>query len=1357
MKNHIIKWRANCLLFLILFLISVCQDSFSGDYSVYFNHLTTLQGLPSNRVYCILEDSEGFMWFGTEDGLSKWDGYRFAIFRHIPGNEKSLSHFRINCMLEEPATGNIWIGNDIGLDYFIKDNYEFKHIKLLSDSSHRSDHVVVHHLAYDQEGNLWIGTKKGLFVRIKDKMHEFVHRDTVVSSLIDNNVNHIYADRNNNIFISTENGLDLYNSNDKSFKHLFKESNLSLVQSVYQDFYDKYWICTDRKGLYHVEFFPEERIINHYSIDDGHFRNNRVHRIIEDQKNNLFIMVRDDGLYYYDRINDTIVLHEPDLHDPASLSSKALISIYKGTTGNIWLGTFNTGVDYIDYNRKKFRHVYVNFNETGLFNQKIRSFFQDSEGKIWIGTKEGGGLSLMNLKDETFTHYLPQTGLTGTLSSDYIFAINEIDDENLIIGTFGKGIDIFNKNTGKFLNFQHKGDIHSISDDRVYCIHKDPKNNIWLGTYEELNIYFPGKKQFQTINNFKSVRSFLQEDENHIWMGTKYDGLILLNTHDFSYTKYIHILDDSTSISNDDIVCLGKDKVGNLWVGTRNGLNRFEKKNEIFTSYHEEDGLPNNWICGLQFDEEGNVWFSTKNGLCKFNPKDKIINNYFLEDGLQSNEFESYVSLKTNNGYIFFGGINGFNYFKPEQIHDNTNIPNIVITKFFISNKEVKINDQTSVLEKHISRTRELYLNHDQADITFEFAALNFTSPEKNQYKYKLEGFDKNWINSGNIRRATYTNLQPGKYVFRVTGSNNDHYWNKTGASIGINVQPPYWKTFWAYGIYLIIIALMFWGIRYLIFLRMEQKNILLFERLEKKQIQEINEMRLRFFTNISHEFRTPLTLISGPLEKLMNYNSDNEEHKYLYRLIYNNVKRLLILINQLMDFRKVENDKFRLHVAQTDIAEFMQHMIECFEEHALQKDIKLTLKNCDPKQICWIDRSIFDKVIYNLLSNAFKFTTKGGEITLSVTLKNDHLEFAVSDTGIGISEEEQEKIFGRFYRFESTSIDYSSGTGIGLAFTKRLVEAHKGEISLESSINSGSKFIVVIPVTREFYREEEIMNQKSFFISGEKDYSLYQPQMNNSSLKEDKSTGERFSLLIVEDDDEMKDFRSHLFHKFDVISASDGIQGIKLAREIQPDIILSDVMMSKMDGIELCKKLKTDFATSHIPVILLTAKTTVASRIEGIETGADDYIDKPFDTRFLLARVDNLIEQRKKLRKIFSNNFGLDVEELDLTLHDKKFLNKALSIITENIDNHDFTVESLGFELNLSRSQLFRKFKALGETTPSEIIRIERLKFAAKLLKEGEHNINEVCYSAGFTSPSYFITSFKKMFGITPKEYMKK
>ena len=846
----------------------------------------------------------------------------------------------------------------------------------------------------------------------------------------------------------------------------------------------------------------------------------------------------------------------------------------------------------------------------------------------------------------------------------------------LWIGTRGAGLNKFDREKEQFKHYKHiPDDPTSISHNWILAIYEDKSGIFWVGTFG--------------------------------------GGLSKFDREKEQFKHYKHIPDDPTSISNNAVLEIYEDKSGIFWIGTNAGLNKFDREKEQFKHFTTKDGLPSDYISGILEDDYGNLWLSTPRGISKFNPQANKFKNYDQKDGLINMDFSFGGYLKSRSGELFFGGLNGLDVFHPDNIKkDNPHIPPIVITDFQLLHKSVPIGFDKSknrtILEKSITETKEIELNYEDNVITFEFAALDFRCPEENQYAYMMEGFEKDWIYTDASRRyATYTNLDPGEYTFRVKGSNNAGIWNEEGASLKIKILP---------------------------------------------------EMRSRFFADISHEFRTPLTLILGPLKQIIEKTKESETLEEA-SVAEKSAERLNVLVNQLLDLSRVVTRNMKLKACSENIIPLLKGLTLSFASLAERKNI--TLKFISKRKILkvYVDRDKVEKIVTNILSNAFKFTEEGGSVDVNVRSMNGKAEIKVSDTGIGIPKNRLDKIFDRFYQVGDTHKRRGEGAGIGLALTKELVELHKGEIKVESKEGKGTTFIVSLPLGRDHLLPEEISEGK---VEKEKEPITFVTEIEEDKKEEEIDIDlitetEKPLLLIVEDNSDVRTYiRGHLEESYRISEAVDGKDGMNKALKHIPDLIVSDVMMPEMDGFELCEELKKDERTSHIPIILLTAKADIEDKIEGLETGADDYIMKPFDAKELQVRIKNLIEQRKKLRERFNIEATIPIKKGKYSQIDEQFLKKVMDVIEKHISEPEFHLDEFGKEIRMSRTQLHRKIRALTNHSPHNFILFIRLRHAAELLSKGAGNITEIAYDFGFSSPSHFAKTFKEQFGKTPSDYIK-
>ncbi|MDO6761246.1 two-component regulator propeller domain-containing protein [Tamlana sp. 2_MG-2023] len=1389
--------------------------SHHAQNSVKFEHLSTENGLSQSDVNTIFQDKNGFMWFGTHDGLNRYDGYSFTVFKPDSNNPHSISSNLIWKLIDD-QTGNLWIGTTGGgLNYFNQENQEFKSFKHIpgNDSSIKSNYIT--QLFKDSNHRLWVGTRKGISMADLSKpidslsfQHFNLYQNSSELARRSNNVSAFFEDSKHQVWIGGVYGLSKL-SRDKNGDLYFQDVNHLInlpnveVKTIAEDNFGNLIIGTTN-GLF--RYLPSKESDNLEFINEGSYNAIAIN-------NNHIWAGTEDGLLEFSNTLDTIApkligTYKYNPKNPNfSLSKNAIKSLYIDQSGIVWAGANGGGVNKFDPHSKQFLHTKTSLDPNGLSHDKVRALYQDSYNNFWIGT-EGGGLNLISALDGNKNwknfHHLPNI--------KKVFAIEEIQLKNskelLIGGEHAPGlysIDITKnrKFTSKDLK-PKKGESNS-----VFSILQDKNMNVWVGSYEG-GIYRwlinPGgnsfSKDFLLSNpaNPKSIpnniiRDIFQDSKGNIWFATG-NGLCKLppeqqTSKNPKFKIYQNTPSDSTTISHNYILTINETKAGDIWVGTfGGGLNRIKNRpnGEVeFKRYSEKNGLPNNVIKGILEDNQNNLWISTNKGLSKFNPKTEIFQNYDVNDGLQSNEFSELAAFKTKEGQMFFGGVNGITTFYPDEIISNKNRPETVLTNFSIFNKPVAIGEKINgriILNKSINTTKEIDLKYSENSFSFEFAALHYAASSKNKYKYKLEGFDENWIKtSSDNRYATYTNLEPGTYTLKVKASNNDIIWDETPIELKINVSPPWWQTGIAKIFYLLFAIGLLLGFRRYTIVRSTEKHQMDLQKLEKEKNEEIHRLKLEFFTNISHEFRTPLTLIKGPLDFLLKKGEtlNNKEVKDQYGLMRKNTDYLLRLVNQLLDFRKMDHGKMNLNLSQSNIVEFINEISEPFQFLSRKKDIHFKVKSSKTEIFSWFDSDAIEKIINNLLSNAFKFTPENGEITLNVfdgvdfnqtdiidDFNFNHSKYIilkVKDSGPGIPAHRIQHIFERFYTEIGVSREVKDvkGAGIGLSFTKELVKLHQGIIKVKSDSENGTTFFVWLPKDKKTYEtKKEVLFHEVFetntYISqvdAESHAISFMDDIIDQNMT--RSRSKLPLLLIVDDNPDIRSFiKKGLGEDYYIYEAENGEKGLELAKNFLPNIIITDLVMPVMDGIELCNNLKASKETSHIPVVMLTAKTSQEKEIEGLKTGADAYIRKPFDLELLELKLANILKDREELRKRFNREITLQPNEVTVTSSDENFLQNAIDIVEKNMMNSEFSVEMLVKEMNMSRSNVYLKIKELTGLSSSEFIRNIKLKRAVQLLEKSDLSVKEIMYMTGFNTASYFSKCFKKQFGVIPSKYVK-
>lgn len=1405
-KRRLLHYLKYFILSIVFVNISNAQTSFG------FEHLTTENGLSQSDVNCIFQDNEGFMWFGTHDGLNRYDGYNFTVFKPDPSNPQSISSNLIWKIIDDEK-GNLWVGTTGGgLNYFDKTTEKFRSFKhnQADVNSLRNDHITA--LLKDSKNRLWISTPKGIDMVDLNKSldsikfrHFNLNQNEVNQTNMSNDVYTFFEDNNHQIWATGYRGLFKLSrdSNGDIYFHLANKSfNLPQIQirSIAEDCFGNL-ILAANQGLY--------RIIQKDGVNSFQYVNEGVYTNVLVNKGEIWAGTN-NGLLEFKNVS---AIELPTLvntfnYDPKnpsnSLSKNIVKSLFIDRSNIVWIGAYGGGVNKYDPQKKQFSHIKRTLDSGSLSSDNLRSIYEDSNGYLWIGAG-GEGLNMLAKEDIDYNY----NKFKHLNKIDKVFVIREVfynNSKKLLVGGENTPglfeIDITNP---------HKIDNSKISPIKeaggsVFSLLQDSSKNIWIGTYNGgVNRWLYDEKtndfrkdilsenpnvDFSISNNI--IRDILQDSKGNIWFGTG-NGLSMLYSDQIEvrnpkFQIYKNIKNDSLSISHNYILKIYESKAGDIWVGTfGGGLNKLipSKNGESvrFKSFKEKDGLPNNVIKAILEDEQGNLWMSTNKGLSRFNPTEETFTNFDVNDGLQSNEFSELTAFKRKNGEMLFGGVNGFTAFFPNEIVSNTINPETVFTDFSIFNKPIAIGEKVNgrvVLNQSINSIDEIELEYKENSFSLEFAALHYAASKKNKYAYKLEGFNDHWIyTTSDNRYATYTNLEPGLYTLKVKASNNDGVWDETPSELKIRVIPPIWRTNTAKVVYVLLFMGMLFAFRRFTIIRTSKKYELELEHFEKEKLEEINRLKLEFFTNISHEFRTPLTLIKGPLEYLQKKGRDisQKEVSEQYQLMNKNTDYLLRLVNQLLDFRKMDKGKMELLIGENEVVSFLKEVGEPFQFLSLKKNIDFKIESSKKNIKSYFDGDALEKIVNNLLSNAFKFTPENGKISvqvfegedfkvpenldLNIDVKN-YIIIQVSDSGPGIPEHRVKHIFERFYT-NVGSKKINKGTGIGLSFTRNLVELHQGSISVLSNPSFGTSFFVCLPKNKNAYDGVEGIsfydNSKGLLLVSQTEATTHAIGVMDDIVDEglSRSRSKLPILLIIDDNADIRSFiKKGLGDKYYVYEAENGQNGFDLAIKVIPNIIITDLMMPIMDGIELCEKLKTTQETSHIPVVMLTAKTSQEWEIEGLKTGADAYIRKPFDMELLELKLVNILKMRDELRRRFNRDTTLQPNEVTVTSADETFLQKAIEIVEKHMMNSDFSVELMVKEMSISRSNLYLKIKELTGLSSSEFIRNIRLKRAVQLLEKSDLSVKEIMYMTGFNTASYFSKCFKKQFGVIPSKYVR-
>ncbi len=1364
--------RMTTLVMLVAVLSALAQT-----HPISFRHLTINDGLSQNAVFALLQDRKGFMWFGTKDGLNRYDGYSFTVYQHDAFDSTSLSSSYVTALFED-SKGFLWVGTlNAGLNLFQRDQDRFRGVPMFTDSTPSQGPAKIQSIAEDATGALWIGTDGDGVFRIQNphgtalemRTRQYGHDPHTPGSLSHNSVKALHVDSRGALWIGTGRGLDRFRPGDDGFDHFsvvtkdprapgFNGDNA--VTAIHESGDGLFWLGTP-SGL--ARFKQADGT---YTLFPHHFAVPRfgwgtITQILEDRKGQLWLCTPGE-LMRFDPSTLTYDYFQNDPSDTRSIGYNTILSAWQDRTGMIWFGTGGAGVDVYDPNATRFatlsRPRDLSSRVAGF---SIRSVLEDMAGNIWLSTDV---LHRWNRTTGEWKSFETTSDRPDDFGNTGSWSMIQSSTGEIWFAT-SQGLYRHSPRTGRIRQYaSDPADTSGLREKAVRAVFEDRSGAIWVMTTNYLSkLVNATEGRFQHVWYRRTPAKeqprpvIWQDRQGQLWIGTE-NGLLRFNPAAGTFDEFRTIAHDQTSINNNWVksICPDPREPDNvLWVGTSGGgLNRLDRTARRFTHFTDANGLPNNVVYGILPDDQGRLWLSTNKGLSRFDVDRGTFRNFDVRDGLQSNEFNTGAYFRSARGEMFFGGINGLNYFYPDSIKDNLFVPEIVLTGLRLDNREASTRDTDPVLTKHITEIPSITLGPGVNIITFEFAALAYSSPEKNQYAYKLEPFNPDWVFSGKNRSATYTHLPPGKYVFRVKGSNNDGVWNEEGTSLALTMVPSVWRTWWAYTLYGLLAVALLYSLRRYEMNRLRLKSQLQIEQLDAKNLKKLDQVKSRFFANISHEFRTPLTLILGQIDSVMSSGIDPKEKGRL-QVALRNAGRLLNLINQLLDLSKIEAGGMELRAEPQNVVSFLKNVVYSFESIAQQRAIALAFESEADRIVVMFEQDKMEKIFYNLLSNAVKFTPRGGGITVRVEVTppgGEFVQIVVCDTGIGIAAREIPHIFDRFYQAENGGTTIHEGTGIGLALANELVELHGGSIAVTSEEGVGTTFVVRLPKCQGSPTAEA-----PAVSSGTVPLPGAAPDVEGDSvhISDDASTGE--VILIVEDNADVRAYiREQLEDLYTIVEAGHGSDGVAKAQEGIPDLIITDLMMPGVDGYEFTRQIRCDTKTSHIPVVMLTARAGLDDRIEGLERGVDVYLTKPFSAKELRAQVRNLIARREELRKRYSTATVIKPSEVAATSIDKAFLEEVIECIETHFEDEKFGVEDLARAASMSISQLNRKLNALVGQPAGELIRSLRLQRAADLLKQNAGSVAEISYKLGFSDQAHFSRAFKKQFGQTPSAYRK-
>ena len=1289
------------------------------------------EGMSGNTVTSILQDSRGFMWFGTRNGLNRFDGTAFKIYRNNLSDSLSIGSNSIGCLYGDKS-GRLWVGTHKGIYIYDAQKEAFTPFRKLPQ-------IDIRAIVQDSSNNIWIiaGLKLFRYNTRNERVEHYQFGDELSTALRFSSKGELWVGTDNGTikkFDAVKNKFIVYSV----LSYLSNKKKIDIIRDLYP--------VSDSTVL--VGILNQVLLVN---INTHHTQNVFLRypwakdikvRSIFSQSDSVYWIGSETGLYTFNtRTGEgTRVQKEPE--NPYSITDNVIFSISRDSEGGTWIGTFYGGVNYCSdqYNRfqKYFQHSGLG---NGFKGNVVHEITADTRHNLWVGTEDAG---LNKIEDRTgIVKHFAADNQPGSISYNKIHGLLATKDE-LWIGTFEHGLDVMDLRTEKVIRHYNTGnDSNSLKSDFIVSIYQRRNGDILVGTRNGLYRYNRTKDNFSPLSPPDiPIQAIHEDSEGTLWVCSYGRGVFYLNTTSGKKGALRHLHGNANSLINDYVNNIFEDSKGNIWFCTEEGLSKYNRRSGRMTNYTTLNGLPDNQVFRVLEDDPGYIWISTSHGLVQLDPVTQGVRKYGTASGLISEQF-NYNSAFKNGSTLLFGTVKGMIGFDPAEFKQSNFVPPVYITDIQINNREINLRDEHSPLKSSITYLQQLKLSYNQSDLSFSVAALSYAAPEKNEYQYMLEGLDKEWVHLKGNRKIFYTKLPPGKYTFKVKGSNSSELWNPKETKLVIIISPPWWQSIWAFALYaLILLAIIVTIVRYY-HMAMKEKSKSRMETFKMEKEREIYHAKIEFFTNVTHEIRTPLTLIKLPIDQLLKKEIEDEEIITGLHMINKNTNRLIELSNQLLDFRKAEANNYSLSFIKSNVSGLLNEEFKNFKLAAEQKNLQYKLELCRIEPHAYLDPEAFKKVLSNLISNAIKYAASIVVVKLlPFGSDDDMLNIEFKNDGALIPYELKEKIFEPFYRIKGS--EKQPGTGIGLPLARSLAELHKGVLTLKKPENGMNTFLLSLPV-----QQDETIDLQNLQTSNDE----YQEQDTDSS--EEDSMDYKPSLLIVEDNKEVLSFLQKALNlTYKVFRAFNGIQALEILQKENISLVVSDIMMPEMDGIELCKSIKTDLQYSHVPIILLTAKNTLDSKITGLEVGADAYIEKPFALEHLQAQITNLITNRDKLKEYFASSPLTHLKGIACSLPDKDFLERLHSIINENISNTEIDVEHLSGLMNMSRSTLYRKIKALSNLSPNELITLSRLKKAAELLSLG-YKVNEVSTMVGYSLQNNFSRDFHKQFGLTPTNYV--
>lgn len=1324
-----------------------CNALFAQESEKHFRNISVDKGLSQSTVFVVRQDTLGFMWMGTQDGLNRYDGKRFVVYRPQERNPKSLQSYLLRSLFID-SRGRLWTGGNKGISLYSYATDDFVNYKV----PRTVGEWFISGITEDSQHNMWAVSTGGDIFKLTNGSQKFEALNFDAQSHGIKRINYIGMGQGR-ILVGTDVGLFRLDSKTQKLYKIAIGFDKLEVNDVLAE-HEQLKIGTEGKGLITLNTKNGKLGIAQRTAGLNSLVDNNVRSICKDVLGNYWLGTF-RGLSIY---NPTVKKFQNYTHQPAipfTISQNSVRTIFRDKQNGIWLGTYYGGINYYHKNDINFNFLGQNTGQQALNDGVVCAIAEDEERNMWIGTNDRG-INFWNRKTNKISYITYNESSGNSLATNNIKALILGPNGDLLIGTHNGGLNVLNRKTGKISQYLHNdAEPKSIAGNLVYSLLKDSKNRIWVGTRSGLDQFLPQSKTFKHIYldsagkrlNSDEITCLFQDSKQRIWIGTT-NGV----TQFYPDNKLFSAVNND-ALADEMVNCIAEDAQHRIWVGTRGGLSLYDEKKNTFITYQQRKDFKLGNVYGLLPDGR-DLWASTNKGLVRYTPQTHATQFFNQKDGIQNNQFNPGAFCRTKDGAMFFGGISGISYFYPSLVKQSPLKLQVKFTGLDIFNQKVVANDATGMLKQHLDQATKLSFGPESKQFSVYFNSFNYMSANRTHYRYKLEGLDQAWQKTDDPK-VTYNNLPAGSYqlLIKAVGPNGEQ---SAVRSLKIRILPPWYKSSWFF-LLLAVLAIAGIFIAYrIISERLRTLHQLKIERSEKEKVRYINQVKMEFFTNVSHELRTPLTLILAPLEDMLRKPSVDKTLNKQHELMYANAKRLYNLVDQLFEFKKTELGTRKLKVQQGDMVSFIGEVYESFKPLSEKNRIRFALNSQADKLAFPFDRDAMERILFNLLSNAFKYTRPGDSIAIDLATENDFVLIKVVDTGLGINDRDVDKIFDRFYQVDNKEMNL--GSGVGLAFTKRLVELHHGTIAVSSKPGKGTVFTLQIPLSPDFYAHDTKANQSggqlSYVPGTESEYNAPEPVTPTLPAQPDAEA--RFSLLVVDDNPEIVDYLSSYFSaQHHVLVAYDGKQALHIAESQPVDIIISDVMMPQLDGLHFCKKMKQNINTSHIPIILLTAKGDIDQQIKGFEMGADDYMTKPFSTQLLEAKIANLLRSRRRLKEFYSSNKEMVPENIAFSPLDEEFLRSAVDIIESHLSDSDFSVDKFSREIGMSRSNLYLKLKAITGESANDFVKRIRFNKAVELMQSKRYTMAQITYMCGFNSPSYFSTAFKQYFGCIPTEYL--